>query len=202
MYNQQNHAYLEFLKVREWHSEYRSVDNLLRHLARKTRSEGSRIILLRNLHGFCLFSGKSPDELIEMEKKETETLVQRYSDSFNDGSHSLNYVNSVLSHSVVFFIANGFRNGRALDVQRVYVPPRYRKAPEYIPIRSEIFEMADCAGSLRDRAIVLVIYSSGLRNSTLRALTYGDVKHELANGVSNIRLPVYPEMKFGNCLAF
>ncbi len=195
MLPQQKHAYLEFLKVDGWHSEYRSVENMLAHLARKTRSEPSRVVFLHNLHRLCLFAKKTPDELVEMEKNSIESCVQRHADSCNDGSHSLNYVNSVLSHALVFFIANGFKNGRALDVQRVYVPPRYRKAPEYIPNRSEIFEMADCAGSLRDRAIVLVIYSSGLRNSTLRAVTYGDVRYELANGTSNIRLPVYPEMK-------
>lgn len=195
MFVLQKHAYVDFLKVSGWHSEYRSVENMLVHLARKTRSESSRVIHLRNLHKFCLFCNKTPDELVEMKKKEIEVTVQRYSDSFNDGVHSPHYVNSALSLSVVFFIANGFRKGRALDVHRVYVPPRYRKSPEYIPTKNEIFEMADCAGSLRDRAIILALFSSGLRNSTLRALLFSDVKAELMNGVNNIRLPVYPEMK-------
>lgn len=168
---------------------------MLAHLARKTRSESSRVMHLRNLYKFCLFCKKMPDDFIKMKKKEIELLVQRYTDSFNDGSHSPHYVNSALSLSVVFFIANGFRKGRALDVQRVYVPPRYRKSPEYIPTKNEIFEMADCAGSLRDRAIILTLFSSGLRNSTLRALLFRDVKNELMNGVNNIRLPIYLEMK-------
>jgi integrase len=55
--------------------------------------------------------------------------------------------------------------------------------------------MADSAGSLRNRAIILVLYSSGLRNSTLRALLYRDVSQEMTQGKANIRLPVYPEMK-------
>ncbi len=184
-----------FLKVEGWSSEYDSVNKLLTHLARKTRSESSRVMHLRNLHKLCLYSHKSPDQLIKMRKREIEKFVQSHSDSINDGIHSLNYVNSALSLSVTFFIANGFKKARALDVDRVYVPARYRKMHEYIPKKNEIYEMADCAGSLRNRAIILFVYSSGLRNSTLRALLYRDVKEELTDGLSNILIPVYPEMK-------
>jgi len=55
--------------------------------------------------------------------------------------------------------------------------------------------MADCACSLRDRAIILTLYSTGLRNSTLRALRIKDVKKELLAGQDNIMIPVYPEMR-------
>jgi len=55
--------------------------------------------------------------------------------------------------------------------------------------------MADSACSLRDRALILTLYSSGVRNSTLRALLYKDVEHELAQNIDNIMIPVYPEMK-------
>ncbi|MEM0011496.1 MAG: tyrosine-type recombinase/integrase, partial [Candidatus Bathyarchaeia archaeon] len=39
------------------------------------------------------------------------------------------------------------------------------------------------------------LFSTGLRVSTLIALTYGDVKDDLEKGYSIIRVPVYPEMK-------
>ena len=55
--------------------------------------------------------------------------------------------------------------------------------------------MADSSGSLRDRAIILFLFSTGLRNATLRALRYGDVAEELKKGYGNILVPVYPEMK-------
>jgi len=75
------------------------------------------------------------------------------------------------------------------------MPTRYRKRPEYIPKKYEIYAMADSACSLRDRAIILTLYSSGLRNATLRAVLYKDVEEELKRGESNVMIPVYPEMK-------
>ena len=55
--------------------------------------------------------------------------------------------------------------------------------------------MADAAGKLRDRAVILVLWSSGLRVSTLCALNYGDVAEEVESGEPYIMIPVYPEMK-------
>jgi len=55
--------------------------------------------------------------------------------------------------------------------------------------------MADSACCLRDRATILMLYSSGLRNSTLRALRIKDVKDELLAGKDTITIPIYPEMK-------
>jgi integrase len=59
----------------------------------------------------------------------------------------------------------------------------------------EIYSMADAAGGLRDRAIILSLWSSGLRVSTLCALNYGDVAEELERGEPYVMIPVYPEMK-------
>jgi hypothetical protein len=55
--------------------------------------------------------------------------------------------------------------------------------------------MAYAAGSTRNQALVLATYTSGLRNSTLRALRYKDVKAELAQRFDVIKVPVYPAMK-------
>ncbi len=78
-------------------------------------------------------------------------------------------------------------------METYHVPARYRKAPEYIPNSSEVLRMADAALSPRDRAMILCLYTSGLRHKTLPALRYKDVKHELKNGI--VLVPVYPEMK-------
>lgn len=189
------HNYLELLKVDGWSSGYVSVNSFLKHLFRKSKSEASKRTYLRRLSSFCIYVGKNPDELVRLPKNEIEGLVQAYADGFNNGRYSIRYANNNIAVLKSFFGTNGFRKGNAIEVEGYYMPSRYRKVPEYIPSKHEVYLMADSARSLRDRAIILTLYSSGIRNSTLRALVYGDVKGELSRGIDNILLSVYPEMK-------
>jgi len=187
--------YLTFLKVDGWRSEYVSVDLLLRHLSRKSRSEASRRAYLNQLYRLCIFAETGPDKLVKLPKSTAEGLVQDYVDQYNDVEYSVRYLNNMIALLRTFFEVNGFKGARALELEGYYMPARYRKAPEYIPKKNEIYKMADCACCLRNRAIILVLYSSGIRNSTLRALLIRDIEDELSRGVSNILIPVYPEMK-------
>jgi site-specific recombinase XerD len=136
-----------------------------------------------------------PDRLIAMPKEVIEKQVQDYADQFNDAKHSLRYMNNIINLLRAFFIINGFKGVQALEVEGYHMPARYRKVPDCIPRKNEIYMMADSACSLRDRALILMLYSTGLRNSTLRALLIRDVEDELAKSFSNILIPVYPEMK-------
>jgi integrase len=188
-------SFLTFLKVCGWRSEYESVNSLLKHLWRKSRSEASRRAYLRQVYLLCSSKGLTPDELIKLPKKKIEEIVQDYADQYNDGRHSIRYVNNIIHLLKGFFKANGFKKAKALEIESHYMPSRYRKRPEYIPKKHEIYAMADSACSLRDRAIILTLYSSGLRNATLRANLYRDVEEELKRGVDNVIIPVYPEMK-------
>ena len=187
--------FLKFLRVCGWRSEYESVNALLKHLWRKSRSEASRKAYLRQIYLLCSSTSLTPDELIKLPKKKIEEIVQDYADQYNDGRHSIRYVNNIIHLLKGFFKANGFKRSNALEIESHYMPSRYRKRPEYIPKKHEIYAMADSACSLRDRAIILTLYSSGLRNATLRAVLYRDVEEELKRGIDNVMIPVYPEMK-------
>jgi len=184
-----------FLRVDGWKSEHNSIDLLLRHLSRKCKSEASRKAYLRRVYLFCLDTGMRPDELVKTPKKVIQSLIQDYVDRFNDGKHSLRYLNNMINLLKTFFTVNGFKGVRSLEIEGYHMPARYRKMPEYIPRKNEIYMMADSACSLRDRTLILMLYSTGLRNSTLRTLLVRDVEDELAKGFSNILIPVYPEMK-------
>jgi len=147
------------------------------------------------LKALCRFAGKGPDDLVKLTPKAASTLVQDYVDSLAEKDYSIRYVNVCLAFLKTFFKVNGFKGSKALEVERHYQPARYRKRSEYIPTSAEIHNMAFAAGSTRNRALIFVLYTSGLRNSTLRALLYRDVKDELESEVETIKLPVYPEMK-------
>jgi integrase len=188
-------TYLAYLKVDGWTSEYFSVNSLLKHLFRKSRSEASRRAYLRQIYTLCISTGLTPDELVKLPKKRIEKLVQEHADKYNDGKHSVRYVNNIIHLLKTFFKVNGFKGAKELNIESYYMPSRYRKRPEYIPKKHEVYMMADSACSLRDRAIILSLHSGGLRNSTLRALLYRDVEYELKKGIDNIMISVYPEMK-------
>jgi len=188
-----NARYLQFLEEKGWCSSYHSVNNLLLHLMRKSKSEGSKRIYLWHLYKFCQYTNRKPNELIALRRNQVEKLVQEYADSLRDASPR--YSNLAIAILKTFFTVNGFKHAKALELETYHVPRRFRITPEYIPTRLEVYRMADSAGSLRDRAIILTLFSTGLRNSTLRALRYGDIAEELKRGQTNILIPIYYEMK-------
>ena len=184
-----------FLKVSGWTSELESVSRFLRHYSRMVRSEKTRENVCFALKGLCESVGRGPDQLVKTSPEEASELLQGYVDSLADKGYSIRYVNVCLAYLKTFFKVNGFKGAKALEVERRYQPARYRKRSEYIPTSAQIYDMAFAAGSIRNKALVFALYTSGLRNSTLRALLYRDVKEEIQNGMEIVKLPVYPQMK-------
>lgn len=185
-----------------WGSDYASVDRLLKYLAkRKSKSEASRNRHCQILDNFCAIAGQTPDELVESEKPVLEELMQKFADRY-DCPRTANNAISLLK---TFFRANGFKDDKELQVEGRYLPTRYRKRHEYVPTLEEAIKMSECAGSLRDRAIILILISTALRASTLLALQYDictdpllydyTIKNELAKGLRNIIIVVHEGLK-------
>lgn len=185
----------DFLQINGWKSNLQSVNLLLRHYQRKVRSEHTRANSCQTVKALSEFADKSPDDLVKLSPKEASSLVQNYVDSLADKGFSIRYVNVSLAYLKTFFKVNGFKGRRALEVERHYQPSRYRKRDEYIPTSDEIYKMAYASGSTRNKALVFALYTSGLRNSTLRAILYQDVKDDFENGQDIVKVPVYAEMK-------
>jgi integrase len=189
------HPYDEPFQITGWKSGLPSVNEYLLHYKRKTESDHVRRNALEALYRLATFVSKNPEELVKLRPKEASKSVQRYLDDMKDRDLSVRYINVTLAYLQMFFIANGFKNGKSLEVERYHQPARYRKKPEYIPTLEEAFKMAEYSGSIKGRAIILCLVTSGLRNSTLRALRYKDIKGEFEAGKETITVPVYPEMK-------
>jgi|GEM_PF-478185 integrase len=187
----------EYLKVSGWASDYPSVNNLLRHLKyRKIGSESSRCIYGNAVYAFCHHTDKLPDELVTLEKVDVEKLVENFCyHKMENGWRSPRTANTTLFMLKTFFKVNGFRGSKKLEIDCFHQSVRERTRPEYIPTLDEARRMANVAGSLRNRTIVFFMLSTGLRNSTLRALLYVDVKEELEKGVANILIKVHKDMK-------
>jgi len=183
------------LKINSWQSDFSSVNKCLTYYSRKVKSEGTRSNFGTILNAFCKFCGRNPEDIIGLSSEEASNYVQNYVDSLALKERSIRYVNMCLAYLKTFFKVNGFKGDRALEVERHYQPSRYRKRGEYIPTSNEIHDMSLAAGSLRNKALILGLYTSGLRNSTIRAVLFKDVKEELDNDLKNIKMPVYSEMK-------
>lgn len=179
-----------------WKSDLSSIQNLLNHLGRFTRSASSRENYLRHIHQFSSWCGLGSEKLVSLSKQNAESTLQKFVDGLANNDCSRTYVNTVAKRLRTFFKVNGFVHDKELNIRTYYVPARYRKVPEYIPSRCEVEAMADASGRIRDRAIILVLWSSGLRVSTLIALNYSDVQGELESGEPHIMIPIYPEMKY------
>jgi len=188
-------AWEAFLRVRDWESGYRAVANVLKHYQRKLSSERTKKNVCEVLASFCKFTKLGPDELVKLSKGEASERVQEFVDSLAQKGLSIRSVNVALAYLKTFFKVNGFKGARELEVERYHQPSRYRKRAEYVPTPDEIRRMAYSSGSARNKAMILALYTSGLRNSTIRALRYGDVKEELEKGLKIVKLPVYPGMK-------
>ncbi len=178
-----------------WTSQYTNINNLLSHLKRRSKSLATRKNYLYHIKAFCQYTTLTPTQTTTLPKHQAETLIQHYTDTYNNDHYSRQTANFILTVLKTFYKTNGYKNHNQLDIERYYTPTRYRKTKEYIPAKHEIYQMADAATSLRDKTIILTIYSTGLRNSTLRSLIYQDIKNEINQPITNIKISIYPEMK-------
>ena len=183
-----------------WHSQFSSLDKAFQYLqVRKSNSSDTMKQLSSLLYRLCEFSKKTPDELVRLDKEELERLVDTFvKKEIWDHSEWGKTANTSVAILKVFFRENGFRRerGEELELTKYRVPPRTLKREEYIPDPTEAIRMANaCGGGSRDRALIMILAFSGLRNSTLRALRYRDVKDELLAGKENLLIRVRRDMK-------
>ena len=195
-------------------SEFPSVQKLLDYLQfRETCSEKSIIMYCWSLNKFRLWACSSgwvklqvpsrvcstPDDFIKWNREELETVTQRYLDEMRSRSlqHGLSvrYLNTSLACLKRFFRVNGFcrENNNDLRIQSYHQPARVRNKKQYVPTLSEACKMAERAGNKRNRAIIQTLMSSGLRNTSLRALQVKDIVKEIEEGQQNLLIKIEPE---------
>jgi len=181
-------------------SEFVSVQKLIDYLwLRNSGSKQSVITYFDHVARFCFWAKMSPDEVLSKRREEIEKLVQRYLDETRRRSMkrgpSVKYVNTALACLKTFFRVNGFNreNNLELRLQSYHQPPRTRNMPQYVPKKDEACRMAERAGSKRNRAIVYTLFSTGLRNTSSRAMLVKDVIKEIKADYENLLIKVEPE---------
>jgi len=174
-----------------------SVQKWILNLKKKAGWRTTIPNFLRTLHKFAEHSGKSPNELIiiasstrQVDQREeltsaTPAITELVQEFINEmlSSGKQEKARHVRTCLMSFFKANGI----SLELGSI---PRVTKKEEIIPSKEQIYTMADYAGSLRNRAIVLCMYQSGLGITALRNLKIGHIQEQLGKGRIPIRIRI------------
>ena len=185
-----------------WSSAFKSVNLLLRHLGRKSRSVASRRAYCYILWKICLELKASPDELVSRARENPDEVAESVQGIADEKKESPRYANHIIAVAKTFFEVNRVD----LRFEGIEQPIRFRKKPEYVPSLAEALRMADVAGTLRNRLLIAFLVYTGLRNSTLRALVYNEtypdpllqeytIKRELERGEECLAIIVHEVMK-------
>ena len=138
---------------------------------------------------FVRFWNVSPDGFVRLPREEVAEKVQSFCDKLSEeGKRST--ASNTMKALKSFLRANGFKV-EELELEDTY---RTMKRPEYVPLEKEVYRMASVCG-LKWRAVILCLFQSGLRNSALRALTYGMVREQIESGHVPVRVHITSELR-------
>jgi len=179
-----------------------SVQKWLSKLKEKPGWRATTPSFLRTLYKFSKYCGKSPSELVTLARERAELGEQIAEQPKELASASLEvqevaqkFVNETLNSGkresarhAKACLASFFRaNGISLRLDAI---PKRAKKIEVILTKEQVYIMVDYTRSLRDRAIILCMYQSGLGIIPLRNLNYGHVKEQIEKNKIPIRVHV------------
>ena len=144
------------------------------------RVEGTRMQYGGLLLHFCEAMDISPKKFSEMGRLEARNAAWSYVKGFVGRSNSK-------ARNTLAALKSFYRNkdGEILrfDASRGgkhYIPKRRKRASlERVPSKSEMYQIVDAANNIRDRAILLFIFQSGVRVNTLCNLRFKHVKNQV-----------------------
>lgn len=143
---------------------------------RKLR-ESTELLYVRRLTDFCNFINKDPTDLIEESQKEyhqknrnnmVSHYVEKYLNELKDKGKSLNTIKNRFDTLKAFFSEFEIDKSVLKDIKTFD-----NLSFDGLPQKDQIRKAVQIAG-IRDKAIVLLHFSSGMGAIELRYLTYGD----------------------------
>jgi site-specific recombinase XerD len=155
----------------------------------RNRPEQTRRSFANTLQNFCRAMNVTPEQWRHMDKFEARDLAWKYVQP------------KIAEHSTVAMasltaLKSWYRNlnGEQLPLDsgrggKHYIHVRYKKkAIEHIPNKAEVYQIVDMASSLRDKAVLLFLFQSGVRVNVLEHLTYGDVQNQLTEEIIGLKI--------------
>jgi integrase len=177
-----------------------SVQKWISKLKEKAGWRATTPVFLRTLHKFSEYCNKSPSELVAQSRAEFGEQMAEQPEELVPASLEIQevaqkFVNEMLNsgkresarHARACLTSFFRANSVSLHLDII---PKGAKKIEVIPTKVQVYIMADYTHSLRDRAIILCMYQSGLGITPLRNLNYGHVKEQIKKNKIPIRVHV------------
>lgn len=172
-----------------WLLEFESIKNWEISL----RSTKTKELYFRTLHNLISNflsnpSIKNPDDLLKLDDRDAIDLIRKFSYSYtSSGKQKMGELAKTILKS--FYLANS-RELKSPHLKVHKVPRSSKTYNRIVPIKEQVYQLADASMGLRDRALILVMWQSGLRNSTIRNLRVGHVKDLLLKSESSLRIDI------------
>jgi integrase len=147
------------------------------------------------LKDFCEFANITPEEFQRLDRKDARNIAWKYIKTLIDKPS----VATMAMAALKSFYRNHDGETLPFDSSRGgkhYFNNLRRKKASYekVPTKEEVYQIADMATSLRDRAIILTLFQSGMRVNALCNLKYGHVKYQLEQSKVPLRLRITDEI--------
>jgi len=170
-----SHSYDWLLKsnvVRDWIDSYTAPNT-----RRQKLYQFEKVLLAARI--------KDPAELLKLSDLEAKNLVKRIS------QHYLQLGKASWARQT-WITMRGFYEAHDRELkfkraERIRTPPRKKVSFEYVPMKADAYHMADVANSVRNKALILGAFQSGVRVGCLCKWSYGMVADQL---YPEIKLPV------------
>lgn len=146
----------------------------------KDRPRGTQVRYGSALMHFCEDMNVTPEDFQNLDRKAARDLVWRYIEPFKGKSPARA---SVFMAALKSFYR--YKDGEVLPFDarkggKHYIQRRRKKAKfEVIPDKEQTYSIIDATFNLRDRAMFLLAFQSGVRKNVLWHLNYGHVKDQL-----------------------
>lgn len=165
----------EVNKYEEWIEQHGEVKAWL-----MDRPSNTKRIFVRELKTFCDELAISPEEWRDLDKFKARDLAWKFISTKTVSSPSVAMTTMATLKS---FFRN--KNGEALPFDSSRGGKHYfhmtskKAALEHIPNKTETYQIIDMASSLRDKAIMLFLFQTGVRVNVIQHLTLKDVEDQL-----------------------
>ena len=155
----------------------------------KNRPQSTKKVFAARLEEFCRDMNVAPEEWRRLDKFEARDLAWKYIEP-QIREHP------TVAQAYLTTLKSWYRNlnGETLPFDsgrggKHYLHVAHKKhAVEHIPKKAEMYQIVDMASSLRDKALLLLLFQSGVRVNVLQHLTYGNIVDQLDEDIVTLKI--------------